>query len=112
MHASLAADISLDPAGSRAARAHPLRAPTQLVAPSCPRAAKTSAMEDTTNLVRQLGADTEPREQKWAVATIFSLCCEAHGNDAATLEALAAAGAIPALARMLGPLYDAKLLDA
>jgi hypothetical protein len=76
--------------------------------------------KDIKSLVRKLGADARPSQQKTALSTILALQSQAnvphHTLSGAipppamdTLAAIAAAGAIPKLAQLLGPGSSADL---
>jgi hypothetical protein len=59
-------------------------------------------------LVRQLGADARPSQQRHALDTIVSLCITGNGEQD-TRAAVAAAGAIVPLIQLLGAGYPAEV---
>jgi hypothetical protein len=57
-----------------------------------------AAQQSIASIVRTLGADTRPEEQRRALAAVAGMC---YGQDRSTLAALTGAGAIPALVKLL-----------
>ncbi|KAG1676770.1 hypothetical protein FOA52_005059 [Chlamydomonas sp. UWO 241] len=61
---------------------------------------------DVKNLVRMLSVESRPGQQKQALETISEMC---YDRDPDFLSAIAAAGAIPAVVKLLGPGSSAEV---